>query len=84
MKSIKELDENPLLGKRMGHKWGNDLTGFLKIYVAAKKYNIVYRIQSPRKIEVVEIWKIDKREKEEIFRVIGKRLRHSPSGKPKL
>jgi hypothetical protein len=29
---------------------------------------------SPEKVEIVEIWGIGKREKEEIYRTIGKRL----------
>jgi mRNA interferase RelE/StbE len=34
----------------------------------------VYRLISPEKVEVVEIWGIGKRKKEEIYRTIGKRL----------
>ena len=73
-KKIEEIEVNPFLGEKLGHKFNIDLTGFLKTYVAAKKYRIVYRLLTPEKVEVVEIWGIGKREKEEIYRTIGKRL----------
>jgi len=38
-----------------------------------------YRLISPEKIEIIEIWGIGKREKEEIYRIIGKRIRGSRS-----
>jgi len=73
-KKIDELKANPFLGERLGHKYHIDLSGFFKLYVHGKKYRIVYRMISPKKIEVIEIWGIGKREKEEIYRTIGKRL----------
>jgi mRNA interferase RelE/StbE len=73
-KKIEEIEVNPFLGEKLGHKFNIDLTGFLKTYIASKKYRIVYRLISPEKVEVVEIWGIGKREKEEIYRTIGKRL----------
>ncbi len=73
-KKIDELEENPFLGERLGNKFNNDLSGFLKIYVHGKKYRIVYRLISPEQVEIVEIWGIGKREKEEIYKIIGKRL----------
>jgi len=36
---------------------------------------------TPEKIEVLEIWGIGKREKEEIFRTIGKRLQDDSNNK---
>jgi mRNA interferase RelE/StbE len=74
-KKLEELSENPFLGEKLGHKFNIDLTGFLKIYVHGKKYRIVYRLISPEKIEVIEIWGIGKREKEEIYKIIGKRIK---------
>jgi mRNA interferase RelE/StbE len=74
-KKIDELAENPFLGEKLGHKYNIDLTGFYKIYVYGKKYRIVYRLLSPEKIEIIEIWGIGKRDKEEIYKIIGKRLR---------
>jgi Cytotoxic translational repressor of toxin-antitoxin stability system len=76
-KKINELQDNPFLGERLGNKFNIDLTGFLKIYVHGKKYRIVYRLINPEKIEVIEIWGIGKREKEEIYRTIGKRISDS-------
>lgn len=73
-KKIDELKKNPFLGEKLGNKFNINLTGFYKIYAHAKKYRIVYRIISPERIEVLEIWGIGKREKEEIYRVLGKRL----------
>jgi mRNA interferase RelE/StbE len=34
----------------------------------------VYRIISPEKIEILEIWGIGKRDKAEIYKLIGSRL----------
>ena len=73
-KKLAELAENPFLGERLGHKFNIDLTGFLKIYAHGKKHRIVYRLITPERVEVVEIWGIGKRKKEEIYRLIGKRL----------
>ncbi|HBD96352.1 MAG: addiction module toxin RelE [Spirochaetes bacterium GWF1_31_7] len=71
---IEELKDNPFLGERLGHKFNIDLTGFYKIYAHSRKFRIVYRMITPEKIEVLGIWGIGKREKEEIYRTIGKRL----------
>jgi len=73
-KKIEEIELNPFLGEKLGNKFNIDLTGFLKTYVASKKYRIVYRLITPEKVEIVEVWGIGKREKEEIYRTIGKRL----------
>lgn len=73
-KKIEELSKNPFLGEFLGNKFNVDLTGFYKTYVDRKKIRIVYRL-SAQEIEIVEIWGIDKREKEEIYRVIGERLK---------
>ena len=74
-KKIEELKENPFLGHALGHKFNTDLSGFYKIYVQGKQYRIVYRLITPQDIEIIEIWGIGKREKEEIYRKIAKRLR---------
>jgi len=73
-KKISELEENPFLGHKLGNKFNVDLTGFYKIYVHSKKYRIIYRFISETQIEIIEIWGIGKREKEEIYRLIGKRF----------
>lgn len=73
-RKINELKENAFLGVALGHKFNIDLSGFYKIYVHGKQFRIVYRIITPQEIEVIEIWGIGKREKEEIYKKIGKRL----------
>lgn len=73
-KKIEEIELNPFLGEKLGNKFNIDLTGFFKTYVASKKYRIVYRLITPEKVEIVEVWGIGKREKEEIYRTIGRRL----------
>jgi mRNA interferase RelE/StbE len=73
VKKIDALSGNPFLGKPLGNKLGMDLTGFFKLYVAKKKYRIVYRILKGR-LEVIEIIGIGKREKAEIYKLIFRRL----------
>ena len=65
---------NPYLGKPLGNKFGIDLTGFYKLYFAKKKYRIVYR-RIGEHIEVIEIIGIGKRDKEEIYKIVAKRLK---------
>jgi len=73
-KKIDELAKNPLLGEQLGNKFGVDLSGFYKLYIAKKKFWIVYRLITPTKIEIIEIWGIGKRDKADIYKLIGKRL----------
>jgi len=74
-RKIDELSENPFLGEQLGNKFNIDLTGFLKTYINSKKHRIVYRVISSEKVEIVEIWGIGKRDKEELYKTIGKRMR---------
>jgi len=78
-KKIDELENNPFLGELLGSKFNIDLSGFYKIYVHGKKFRIVYRLINPENIEILEIWGIGKREKEEIYRKIGKRIKEKIS-----
>jgi mRNA interferase RelE/StbE len=71
---VDSLTENPYLGKPLGNKFGIDLTGFYKLYFAKKKYRIVYRLIGEN-IEVIEIIGIGKRDKEEIYKIVAKRLK---------
>ena len=73
-KKIEALAENPFLGKPLGKKYGVDLTGLYKIYVPKKKYRIVYRLIG-KHIEVIESIGIGKREKEEVYRLVARRLK---------
>lgn len=74
-KKIDALETNPFLGERLGNRFNIDLSGFYKIYAAKKTYRIVYRLLSPDRLEIIEIWGIGKRDKEEIYRLIGHRLK---------
>jgi mRNA interferase RelE/StbE len=71
---IDSLSSNPFLGRPHGNKLGIDLTGFYKLYFAKKKYRVVYRLIGEH-IEVIEIVGIGKRDKEEIYKLIAKRLK---------
>jgi mRNA interferase RelE/StbE len=71
-KKLDELSKNPSIGEHLGNKFNVNLTGFYKIYIDNKNYRIVYRIIN-NEIEIIEIWGIGKRDKEEIYKIIGKR-----------
>ena len=71
---IDDLSDDPYLGEKLGNKNNIDLTGFYKIYVAKKKYRIVYRIVKDE-IEIIEIWGIGKRDKLEVYKDVGKRIK---------
>ena len=73
-KKIDALAENLFLGKPLGTKYGVDLTGFYKIYVSKKKYRMVYRMIG-KHIEVIEIVGIGKRDKEEVYKLVARRLK---------
>jgi mRNA interferase RelE/StbE len=73
-KEMEELSKNPFLGEHLGNKFNIDLTGFYKLYVDNKKIRIVYRLLG-EEIEIIEVWGIGKRDKEEIYRMIGHRLK---------
>jgi mRNA interferase RelE/StbE len=71
-KKLEELSKNPSMGEPLGNKFNVNLTGFYKIYIDNKNYRVVYRIINDE-IEIIEIWGIGKRDKEEIYKIIGKR-----------
>lgn len=73
-RKIDALSENPFLGAPLGNKFGINLTGLYKLYFAKKKYRSVYRLLGEQ-IEVIEIVGIGKRDKEEIYRLVAKRLK---------
>ena len=72
---IDDLRDKPYLGEELGNKNNIDLTGFYKIYVAKKKYRIIYRIVKDE-IEIIEIWGIGKRDKLEVYEDVGKRIKN--------
>jgi len=71
---IEKLKDDAYLGEELGNKNNIDLTGFYKIYFAKKKYRIVYRIVKDE-IEIIEIWGIGKRDKLEVYKNVGKRIK---------
>ena len=73
-KRLLELSENPLLGDHLGNKFNINLTRFYKLYADSKRIRIIYRLIG-EEIEIIEIWGIGKREKEEIYKLIGQRLK---------
>lgn len=72
-KKLEQLKTNPYLGKQLGNKKGVDLSEFYKIYIEKKKYRIVYKVIN-NTICIVQIWGIGKRDKNEIYNIISKRL----------
>lgn len=74
-KEIEKLKTNPFAGGALGNKDNIDLTGFYKMYACNKSVRIVYRLITPEKVEIVEIWGIGKRDKLKIYKtVVGDRL----------
>jgi mRNA interferase RelE/StbE len=71
---IDDLKGDAYIGEALGNKNNIDLTGYYKIYIAKKKYRIVYRIVKDE-VEIIEIWGIGKRDKMEIYKDIGKRIK---------
>jgi mRNA interferase RelE/StbE len=71
---IDKLKDDAYIGEELGNKNNIDLTGYYKLYAAKKKYRIVYRIVK-NEIEIVEIWGIGKREKMEVYKDVGKRIK---------
>lgn len=70
---IDALAENLFLGKPLGVHGNVNLTGFYKLYVAKKTYRIVYRLIG-KEIEIVEIIGIGKRDKQQIYKLVVRRL----------
>ena len=61
-KKFEKLDKNPFIGFPLGNKANMDLTGFYKLYACGKSVRIVYRLLTPEKVEIIEVWGIGKRE----------------------
>jgi mRNA interferase RelE/StbE len=67
---IDTLKENPFLGEALGNKNNIDLRGYYKVHIAKKAYRIIYRITK----DEIEIWGIGKRDKMELYNIIGQRI----------
>lgn len=76
-KEIEKLKTNPFAGGELGNKDNVDLIDFYKLYACNKSIRIVYRLISPKKVEIVEIWGIGKKDKLKIYRTVGDRLNKS-------
>jgi mRNA interferase RelE/StbE len=72
---IDNLKDDAYIGEELGNKNNINLTGYYKIYVAKKKYRIVYRIVK-NEVEIIEIWGIGKRDKMEIYKNVEKRIKN--------
>jgi mRNA interferase RelE/StbE len=70
---IDDLKDDAYVGEELGNKNNIDLSGYYKIYVAKKKYRIIYRI-AKEEVEIIEIWGIGKRDKLEVYKDVGKRI----------
>jgi len=70
---IDDLKDDAYIGEELGNKNNIDLSGYYKIYVAKKKYRIIYRIVK-EEVEIIEIWGIGKRDKLEVYKDVGKRI----------
>ncbi|MBC6713921.1 type II toxin-antitoxin system RelE/ParE family toxin [Treponema sp. Marseille-Q3903] len=72
-KKLAKLDKNPFLGFPLGNKANMDLTGFYKLYACGKSVRIVYRLLTPEKVEIIEVWGIGKRENMEAYKDVDDR-----------
>jgi len=50
-----KIRDNPLVGERLGHRAGIDLTGYRKIYVDRKTLRIVWTIEGDTIVVVMAI-----------------------------
>ena len=72
-KKFIKLDKNPFLGFPLGNKANMDLTGFYKLYACGKSVRIIYRLLTPEKVEIIEVWGIGKRENMEVYKDVEDR-----------
>ena len=69
-KILEKLEKNPFLGEELGNKNNMDLSGYYKLYFNKKKHRIVYRIVK----NDIEIWRIGKMDKMEIYKAVNERI----------
>lgn len=72
-KQFEKLKTSPELGEDLGNKYGIDLTSYKALHFYKNQYRIIYRILEDK--QEVEIWGIGKREREKIYRMVGRRVR---------
>ncbi len=78
-KKFMKLDKNPFLGLPLGNKANMDLTGFYKLYACGKSVRIVYRLLTPEKIEIIEVWGIGRRENMKVYKDVDDRKKDDHS-----
>lgn len=74
LKQLAKLAVNPVLGERLGHKAGLDLTGYRKMYTYKKKIRIVYRIHEGKLL--IFIVAVGKREDMSVYQSAFERIIH--------
>lgn len=72
-KQLKQLASNPYKGKRLGNKFGLNLTGFYKLYVAKKRIRIIYTVKEH--LITVEVISIGKREESKVYKEAFQRVK---------
>ena len=72
-KQLKSLEINPYKGKRLGHKYGINLSGYFKLYAVKKQVRIVYTIKE--KEILVEVISIGMREDFTVYKEAFRRIR---------
>ena len=72
-KKFAKLDKNPFLGFPLGNKANMDLTGFYKLYACGKSVRIVYRLLTPEKVEIIEVWDSGKMENMKVYKDVDDR-----------
>lgn len=72
-RQIRKIANAPELGKPLGKRMGYDLTGFRTIRFYRQVYRVVYEVLENE--GVVKIWGIGKREREEVYRAVARRIR---------
>ncbi|MCP5103119.1 MAG: addiction module toxin RelE [bacterium] len=73
-KQLKTLESNPYKGKRLGKKYGINLTGYYKLYAAKKQVRIVYMVKESR--IMVEVISIGMREDFAVYKEAFKRVKN--------
>ena len=77
-KMIDRVSENPLpdyeggYGKALGNKYGNNLTGLLKIKLKASGLRVIYKLEKIDKEMIIVI--IGARSDNEVYELAGKRV----------
>ncbi|HLP46841.1 MAG TPA: type II toxin-antitoxin system mRNA interferase toxin, RelE/StbE family [Candidatus Kapabacteria bacterium] len=75
LKQLIKLQDNPILGEKLGNKAGYDLTGYRKMYAYKKKIRIVYRIHEGKLL--IFIIAVGKREDLSVYQKAFERLKGS-------